>query len=395
MSTVVEKIAAPAALERPQRVLLLTQASGGGVGRHFLDLAEGLHQRGVSAVGIYSPRKLDTACRARLEGGILPAMHSFPMRRGIHPLDVVDLRALERLIRQLGPFDLVHGHSSKGGALARLLGRRLGIPAVYTPNTFVTQDYAVAAWQRAVFALIERWLGRHTAALIAVSHEEAEHARALGVDPAKVHVVPNGIDPPPFLPRDEARARLGILPDEMVFGFVGRLAPQKAPEVMLRAFAQVLTNLPAARLVMVGSGPQSAEVGDCVEQLGLKSRVLLLGDVVAMPIMRAFDAFCLSSRYEGMPYVLIEALAAGLPIITTRVGGALMCVEPGVNGLIVPVEDTGALAGAMINLAGDADMRRRFAAASAALAARYTAQRMVDQTLRVYQEVWAARAPRG
>jgi glycosyltransferase involved in cell wall biosynthesis len=142
---------------------------------------------------------------------------------------------------------------------------------------------------------------------------------------------------------------------------------------------------------MVGSGPLETEVKRRVEQLGLKSRVLLLGDVVATSIMPAFDVFCLSSRYEGMPYVLIEALAAGLPIVTTRVGGATMCVEPNHNGLIVPPNDVAALASALTTLGSDAELRGSFAAASAGFASRFTARQMVDQTMRLYAQVLAAR----
>jgi glycosyltransferase involved in cell wall biosynthesis len=168
------------------------------------------------------------------------------------------------------------------------------------------------------------------------------------------------------------------------------LAPQKAPEVMLEAFASCL-KLSTGRLVMVGSGPLEADVQRRVEQLGLKSRVLLLGDIVATTVMPAFDVFCLSSRYEGMPYVLIEALAAGLPIVTTRVGGATMCVEPDRNGLIVPPDDAPALSTALGTLASDAELRRRFAKTSAGFASRFTARKMVDQTLRLYAQVLAAR----
>jgi len=102
---------------RPLRVLLVTQASGGGVGRHFLDLAEGLTAQGIDVSGIYSPRKLDAQFRQRLGAGGLPPMHELSMRRAVHPLDATDLWRLVQLIRQLGPFDIIHGHSSKGGAL--------------------------------------------------------------------------------------------------------------------------------------------------------------------------------------------------------------------------------------------------------------------------------------
>jgi glycosyltransferase involved in cell wall biosynthesis len=392
MSSVIEKLRARAklGLDKPKRVLLLTQASGAGVGRHFFDLAEGLAARGVEAVGIYSPRKLDTACRARLASGRLPEMHAFPMRRAIHPMDAADLWRLGQLIRKLGPFDIIHGHSSKGGALARLAARRLDVPSVYTPNAFVTLDQALPRWQRAFYGRLERWMAWHTGAIIAVSHDEAEHARLLGIDPSKVFVIPNGVQRPDFPPRDQVRAKLGIGDHEFVVGYIGRLAGQKAPDVMLDAYAAAFGQNPGVRLVMVGSGPLEADVRRHIERLQLTSRVLLLGDVVGTDIMPAFDTFCLSSRFEGLPYVIVEALACGLPIVSTRVGGVSMCIEPDGNGLIVPPDDAAALAAALTAVAGDAERRRRFAVRSEQLAPSFTAHQMVDKTLEVYQQVLAA-----
>jgi glycosyltransferase involved in cell wall biosynthesis len=392
MSTVAEtNLPTPKlATKKPLRVLLLTQASGAGVGRHFFDLAEGLTARGVDVVGIYSPRKLDTACRLRLSSGRLPEMHAFPMRRAVHPMDAADLWRLGRLIRKLGSFDVIHGHSSKGGALARLAARNLGVPSVYTPNAFVTLDQALPRWQRTFYGQLERWMAWHTAAIIAVSNDEAEHARLLGIDSSKVHVVPNGVDRPDFPPRYEVRSRLGIAPHEFVVGFIGRLAGQKAPEVMLDAYAAAFGANDKVRLVMVGSGPLEADVRRQVDRLGLASRVTLLGDVVGTDVMPAFDTFCLSSRYEGLPYVIVEALACGLPIVSTRVGGVSMCIDPGRNGLIVPPDDAPALAAALTSLAADPQMRERFASHSEQLASSFTASQMVDKTMNVYRQVITA-----
>jgi glycosyltransferase involved in cell wall biosynthesis len=373
---------------RTPRVLLVTQASGGGVGRHFLDLAAGLNSRGVEVVGIYSPRKLDTACRSRLAAGGFPPLHQFPMRRAVHPLDGIDTWRLVRFIRSLGRFDIVHGHSSKGGALARLAARWLSIPSVYTPNAFATQDRGLPGWQRSFYGQVERWLARRTDAIIAVSHDEADHAREhLRIDAHKLHVIPNGIDAIDFPSREEARSRLGLADDEFAIGFVGRLAPQKAPDVMLRAFATVARAHRKARLVMVGNGPLEKETALLAEQLGLGNAVRLLGDVVATQVMPAFDVFCLSSRYEGLPYVLLEALAAGLPIVSTRVEGASMCITPNENGLLTPIDDPPALAAALLFVIQNDALRRQFAAASARRVDRFTCRQMVDDVLSVYHRV--------
>ncbi len=391
MSLLLKKHAANKPLEnrRPLRVLLVTQASGGGVGRHFLDLARELTAEGVQVTGIYAPRKLDTLFRSRLAAGGLPPMHQMTMRRAIHPLDAADLWRLIRVIRRLGPFDLIHGHSSKGGALARLAARRLGIPSVYTSHAMVTLDPTLAAWQWYVYRRIERWLARRTGAMIAVSDDEADHIRALGIDTRRVHVVANGVPPIDFPSREAARSRLRISPDEVVVGFVGRLSTQKAPEVLLDVFASVARQYSNARLVMIGGGPLDAAVRERAQKVGFGSRALFLGDVVATELMPAFDVFCLSSRYEAMPYVYLEALAAGLPIVSARVGGATMCVKPGENGLLVNPDDVAGLAAALMKLVGDAPLRTRFAAASARMATRFSATEMVRQTLRVYDHVLA------
>jgi glycosyltransferase involved in cell wall biosynthesis len=374
---------------RPLRVLLVTQVSGGGVARHFVDLAEGLTARGVQVVGIYAPHKLDAHFRERFAAGGMPPMHGLAMRRAVHPLDTADLWRLTRLIRRLGPFDLVHGHSSKGGALGRLAARALGLPSVYTPHAIVTLDPTLSPLRRMFYGRIERWLARRTETLIAVSDDEARHIESLGIDAEKVQVVPNGIEPPDFPRRDEIRSRLGISPTEVVVGFVGRLSAQKAPDGLLDAFAAAAGERPQARLVMVGSGPLHGEMTRRIAALGLASRVTLLGDVVATTYMPAFDVFCLSSRYEGMPYVYLEALSAGLPIVSTRVGGATMCVEHDRNGLLVPPDNAAALAAALASVIDDRILRRRFAAASRQMAERFTADRMIDRTLAVYSSILA------
>lgn len=385
----------PATRYRNLRVLLVTQAPGGGVGRHFLDLAETLAARGVEVTGIYSPRKLDAQFAERLNADAVPPMFPLMMRRAIHPLDTADLWRLMRLIRTLGPFDLIHAHSSKGGALARLASRRLGIPSIYTPHAIVTLDPTLRPWQRTLYKQIELWLARQTDAIIAVSEDEAEHLRQLGIDDAKVHVVHNGIDPPRFASRQEVRRQLGIAAGTTVIGFVGRLTPQKAPDVMLEAFSRAFRDRADVQLVMVGSGPSQEETHRHVQRLALASRVKLLGDVAGAPLMPAFDMFCLSSRYEAMPYVYLEALAAGLPIVSTDVGGSSCAVKANSNGILVQPDDVPALAAALATVADNRQMRDRFAACSSEMAQAYTAENMVAQTLEIYEQVLAGRQAAG
>lgn len=371
----------------PLRVLLVTEAAGGGVGRHFLDLARGLAAHGVQVQGIYSPGRMDTSFRERLEREDFPPLHLLPMRRAINPLDARDAWRLARRIRELGPFDILHGHSSKAGALVRLAGRWLGIPTIYTPHALVTLDPTLPAWKRAFYGRIERFLARWASMIIAVSPHEAEHALTLGLPPKKLHVVPNGIDQLTLPDREYVRAKLGLAPDDVAIGFIGRLSKQKAPDVMLDAFHLVSRQCPQARLIMIGSGPLEEQIRAQVSGLGLASRVRLLGDVVATEYLSALDLFCLSSRYEGMPYVLLEALAAGLPIVATNVGGVAMTVEHGQNGLIVPECTAEPLAAALREIVSDDAKRQHFAADSAQRSQQFTIEAMVTGTIAIYRQV--------
>jgi glycosyltransferase involved in cell wall biosynthesis len=240
-----------------------------------------------------------------------------------------------------------------------------------------------------LYGSIEQRLARHTARIIAVSEDEAAHACQLRIDPRKVCVINNGVEHLHFPPRDAVRSRLGLSPDDFVIGFVGRLTPQKNPELLLEALALLVHEVPRAKLLMVGSGPLESAVRRRIDALGIADHVVLLGEAAATPILPALDVFCLPSRYEGLPYVLLEALAAGLPIVSTLVGGAADCVESHRNGLIVHPPSPAALAHALAKLAANPELREQFGAHSAAKAARFSLDRMLDQTATVYEQALA------
>lgn len=368
-----------------RRVCLVTEAAGGGVGRHFLDLAAGLAARGIEVAAVYSPVRCDAQFHQRQAKLSSVQFVPLTLRRAVQPGDLLDLWKLLRCLRSLGPFDMIHGHSSKGGALARLAGWQLKTPTLYTPHAFVTLDPTLSSWKRTVYGRIEGRLGKLSAAVITVSPDEAIHARELGIDARRTHVIPNGIEPPDFPLREVVRQNLGLAADELAIGFVGRLEPQKAPGVLIDAFARLVTEIPRAKLVMVGSGSLEFQLRQQAAMAGVDSQVLFLGDCIGTQIMPAFDVFCLPSRYEGMTYVLLEALAAGLPIVATRVGGVALCVEEGVNGFIVTPNDAAQFAAVLARLVSDRDSLTQYSEASRKRSCEFTAARMVDATLDLYK----------
>jgi glycosyltransferase involved in cell wall biosynthesis len=165
-----------------------------------------------------------------------------------------------------------------------------------------------------------------------------------------------------------------------VVGTVTRLCRQKDPETLLRAARLMVELRPDARLVVVGDGPLRGEVERRVEELGLGGHVVLLGrrsDVDRL--LPAFDAFVLSSRWEGLPRVVVEAMAAGVPVVSTDVGGIAEAVEDQVSGLLVPSGDHVALGNAVVRVLGDGELAGRLRAEAERRVDEFDVGRMVDR----------------
>jgi glycosyltransferase involved in cell wall biosynthesis len=380
----------------PIRVVLAAEPTGGGVIRHVLDLAEGLPRRGFRVLLVHARRGLDHTFAERLERradfGYESASVEVKRAPGRH--DVAAALELRRVIRRFGGADVLHGHSSKAGALARLGRWSRARRVVYTPHAWYTQNPELGAASRGAYRLIERALATVTDRIISVSRDEAEHAVALGIGRRKLVLIENGIETwtPDHVARARAatRARLGIAADDVVVGFLGRLAPQKAPDVALRVFRRLLDERPATRVVLAGDGPEAEQVRALIGELGLADRVLVLPAANGPEVIPAFDVFLMTSRYEGFPYVLLEALAAGCAIVTTRVGGVADCVVDGVNGSVVDSLDPEPIARAALAIVNDsarlAGMRER----ARERASLFSIDRMLDRTADLYRSLHEA-----
>lgn len=368
------------------KILLITEASHAGVGKHVLDMSQGLALRGHTVHLVYSPLRSDELFEKRLAailGGNLQAT-SMPMLRSPHPRDLGAVLRIRSLVRRHGPFDVIHGHSSKGGALARLAGLGAAKVVLYTPHAFITANPEIGKASKVAYGLIEWGLSLLATRIIAVSEEEKAHARSLGIAVSRLEVVENGIDLSACNRFPDRREELGIPKDSLVIRSVGRLNPQKDPENLLSAFSVVASRFPKAHLAYVGEGPLRGDLDGKVRALGLGDRVHFLGLRNGTDLMPSFDVFALASRYEGMPYVLIEAAASGLPVAATAVAGAGGLVKDGRNGFIVPTEDAEALGAAFGKLLESAELRKRFSEESRKLAAGFSLEAMVGKTEALY-----------
>ena len=375
---------APAPGGRPLRVCQIVEATSAGVGRHVIDLvSELVGDPQLDIHLIWSPIRADGEFKTFVQRVGVPSME-LPMLRRPGWQDGPATLAIRKYLRRNGPFDIVHGHSSKGGALARLAAAGTTAHAVYTPHALATMNPTMKRPARWAFTGAEAVLARLTGHLIAVSPEEAQHAARLGLASERISVVPNGLRPAVGGQRDDIRAEHGFAADDVVIGFVGRLVGQKHPELLVQAFVDVLRLAPKALLAIVGDGPLRQNVLEIAGRHGIGDRVRLLGERAGRPLMPGFDVFALPSRYEGLPYVVLEAMEAGLPIVTTTAANCSLLVENDVTGMITPAGSAGEMSRVLADLVLDDARRARLGQAARARVAEYDVQRMAVETRAVY-----------
>jgi glycosyltransferase involved in cell wall biosynthesis len=311
--------------------------------------------------------------------------------REIRPAkDLLAVVRLARFIRR-SRYAIVHTHSSKAGVLGRWAAWLAGTPIiVHTVHGWGHHERQHPLARR-FYILLEQVTQRITDKLIVVSPRNIEKGLADGIaTPAKYVTIRSGIELDrfrrPARPREAVRAELGIPLDAPVVGTVTRLSPQKAPLDFVTAAAQVAASRPNAHFVVVGDGPLRAEVESRVAAAGLAGRFHLTGLRRDVPdLLHSFDVFALTSLWEGLPRVLIQAMAAGLPVVATAVDGSAEAVEDGVNGLLTPPGDPQALAAALLRLLGDPALAVQMCAAGQERAGEFGARKMVDDIAALYE----------
>ena len=375
---------------RPMRLLEVLEPSGGGSGRHFLDLCRGMQARGHSVHAVYSPVRADRRFVEELTALNLAGLHAVAMMRMPGLSDFPAWWALRGVMRRAGPFDIVHGHSSKAGALSRIRFPGPHVPRVYTPHAFRTMDPGLGAVGRTVFGTIEKILARSfTDRLVCVSADEYAHACALGIPREKLTLIVNGVATPPAGSRAPVRTALGIPDGALLFGFVGRLTHQKAPERLVAAFERLAERAPHARLLMIGDGEMREALRRQIDAGRHAGRIHLTNDFTGPQAMAAMDALVVPSRYEAMSYAMLEAAAAGKPLILSDVGGASTVLKDGENGFLVANDDDPApLAEAMLAFSRPGRLAP-YAEAALARSRDYDLTRMIGETEALYRSLLA------
>lgn len=372
---------------RPPRVLhVITRLVVGGAQENTLLTVRELQARGYEVELAAGPETGPEGALPVPEGIVF---HAIPtLVREIRPL--ADLRALWDLYRLMRRgYDVVHTHTSKAGVLGRVAARLARVPLlVHTPHGHVYHGYGGKLRSR-LFVWVERVLGRWTDVLVALTESERREHLAEKVGRAEQWcVIPSGVEIERYRkPTALRRSDLGVPDRSFVVGCVARLVPVKGIEDAITATAQLVDRTPPVHLVLVGDGPQRAACQKLAGQLGLQERVHFLGLRRDVPdLLPLFDLLVLPSRNEGMGRVLVEAQAAGVPVVATRVGGVPDLVSEGETGRLVPPGDPAALAAAIRSLAGDrATVARMRNAARARVAESLSAEAMVASLEAVYR----------
>lgn len=349
-----------------------------GGARQVAFLVEGLARRGVDNF-VVVPQDSLTARRI----AALP-VHSLPIAMG-GDLDLGLIPRLRRLLREHRP-DVLHLHSRRGPEiLGAIAGRLHGLPVVYSRRI----DNPETRW---LVPLKYRLYDR----VISISAAIGEVLAQAGVPREKLRVVRSAFMPEAVSPisRDALRAEFGWPADSFVVAVIAQLIRRKGHAVLLQAMPQLLAAIPDLRVLMLGKGPLQDELQQSITAQNLGERVRLAGFREDLPrLIGALDLVAHPAFAEGLGVSLLQASAAGVPIVAARAGGIPEAVHEGENGLLVPPGDAAALAQAIIALAQDPARRSAMSAAGRELIAReFSVDTMVEGNLAVYRELLAARA---
>jgi glycosyltransferase involved in cell wall biosynthesis len=374
----------------PLRILHVFRAPVGGLFRHVLDLAYEQIARG-HRVGLIADSNTGGARANQVLGELAPSLAlgltRIPMRRHIGPGDAVAMTHVMRRIAQTGA-DVVHGHGAKGGVYARMaLNARRAVRA-YTPHggsLLFGHDTMAGKFYLAT----EKFLMLRGDLFLFESAYSAEiFRRKIGTPRGLVRVVHNGVSRKEFEP-------IIARPDATDLVFMGEFRPVKGIDVLIAAIAKLHRGGRAVTTTLVGDGPERAALHAQVERLGLADVVRFRPAMPAREAQTLGRIMVIPSRAESLPYVVLEAAAAGLPLITTKVGG-IPEIYGTLTDTLVPAEDVGALA---LTIAGTLDHPDATAELARQLqervASSFSVDTMVDGVLSAYETALAGLKERG
>ncbi len=375
-----------AAVASSLKIMHILRAPLGGLFRHVLDIARGQaargHRIGLIVDSMTGGARAD-AVLAELAPQLALGLKRVAIARELGPSDFHALSAIANHIKHAAP-DVLHGHGAKGAALARLAPTALGAIRVYTPHGG-SLVYRPGTFSGAFYRTLEWLLKWRTDLFLFESTYIANLFRdEIGRPPAMVRVVHNGIGEAEFTP-------IVPRPDATDIICLGELRPVKAFDVLIEALSILKASGRRVTATIAGEGPQGPELEALAEHFGIADQVRFVGHRPAREAFAMGRMLVIPSRAESLPYVVLEAIAAGLPIVSTRVGGIPEIFGPEAESLI-PADDIGVLV-ATIDAALDApaDLKRIAQSVKSRVHQEFSLAAMVDGGLAAYREAIAMR----
>ncbi len=366
------------------RILHAVRAPVGGIIRHILDLANGQAERG-HAVGIIAdsltggPRA--DAALSDIAPRLALGVHRIAIRREPHPLDLMSYAKLSALIHKLSP-DVLHGHGAKAGVFMRARRQTLGKIRVYTPHGG-SLHYPLTTRKGQFYGRLERALMNRTELFLFESaFARNTYQRTVGIPKGLVRCVFNGVTPTEFEPLVPAEDATDVT-------YVGEFRHIKGADILIDAIARLRAGGRPVTLTLGGDGEEMAALKARCERLGLGSAVRFLGHVPARTGFSKGRLLVVPSRGDSMPYVVIEAAAAGIPILAAKVGGIPEIFGPDHPNLVAP-DNVPALADAIAAAIDDpVGMRDRAKALRERVQAHFSQTAMVEGILTAYSDAFA------
>jgi glycosyltransferase involved in cell wall biosynthesis len=306
----------PGISDQPLRILHAVRAPVGGIFRHILDLANGQadrgHHVGLIADSLTGGERAEAAL-AELAPRLKLGVHRLPIHREPHPMDTVVLGRFMRLVRRLNP-DVLHGHGAKAGAFVRMKGASKSIIRVYTPHGG-SLHYPLNTVKGALYSRLERALKNRTDLFLFESAFARDtFQRTIGTPAGLVRCVFNGVTADEFDPIVKA-------PDATDIVYVGEFRHIKGADLLIDAVARLRGDGRPVTLTLAGDGEETEALRAQIQRLGLGDVVRFIGHVKARYGFSKGSLLVVPSRGDSMPYVVIEAAAAGIPMVAANVGG--------------------------------------------------------------------------
>ena len=382
-------------MRRVKVVRIIARLNIGGPAIHTILLTAGLNDQRFESMlvtgveGKYEGNMLDLAAAKGVEPIIIPQL-----RRNVDPLgSLITLFKLYRLMRRERPH-IVHTHTATAGLLGRLAAKLAGVPVIlHTFHGHVLHGY-FGPLQSKALVWMERLLARLSDRIVTVSEGQRQELAAYGIAPLeKITVVPLGFELEELLACEshhgELRRELGLADGNKLVGIVARLVPIKNHHLFLQAAQVVAEAVPQARFLVVGDGELREELEVYARDLRLDGKVLFTGWRRDLPCLYAdLDVVALTSINEGTPVSLIEALAAGVPVVATAVGGVPDVVVDGETGCLVEAGDVKGLAEAIIELLRNPERAKEMGSAGReAVYPRFAAQTLIANVEGLYAEL--------